>query len=74
MATREKFATKLDSEVIVKTKERALRDGTQIQFVVETALRRYLAEDQAQPSSNELMEFYGESVRKYGAVYKKLAE
>lgn len=75
-AVREKFATQVDAELLESVRQLAKAEGRQIQAVVEDALRQHLAAKQApMPQGREhVMEAYLKSTKRYGGLYKKLAQ
>jgi hypothetical protein len=75
-ATREKFATQVDAELLKSVRELARSEGRQIQAVVEDALRQHLeARQSSRPQGREhVMKAYLKSTERYSGLYKKLAQ
>ena len=75
-ATREKFATQVDAELLKAVRQLAKSEGRQIQAVVEDALREHLeARQSSVPRGREhVMHAYLKSTERYSGLYKKLAQ
>jgi hypothetical protein len=73
-ATREKFATQVDPDILASIRELARNEGRQVQTLVEEALAD-LVEKRRQgiPRPNVMVVYQG-SHGKFGSLYKKLAE
>jgi predicted transcriptional regulator len=73
-ATREKFATQVDSEVLGAVRELARKEGRQIQALVEEALTDLVEKRRSARARPHVMAAYRASLEKYGPLYKKLSE
>ena len=75
-ATREKFATQVDAELLKAVRQLAKSEGRQIQAVVDDALREHLeARLSSVPRGREhVMQAYLKSTERYSGLYKKLAQ
>ena len=75
-ATREKFATQVDAELLKSLRQLAKSEGRQIQAVVEDALRQHLESRQspALQGREHVMKAYLKSTERYAGLYKKLAQ
>lgn len=72
-ATRKKFATQVDPEILARVRELARNEGRQVQTLVEEALVDLVEKRrQGKPRSN-VMAVYQGSHGKFGSLYKKLA-
>jgi hypothetical protein len=72
--TREKFATQVNSEILVEVRKLARKEGRQLQALVDEALADLIEKrKQAKPRAH-VMGAYLASLEKYGPLYKKLAE
>jgi predicted transcriptional regulator len=70
----EKFSTKVDSETLEAVRALAAREGRQIQTLVEEALTDLLEKYRIDSPRGRVMSTYVASHKKYGELYKKLAE
>jgi len=76
MATqaREKFATQVNSKILIRVRALAQREGRQIQALVDEALADLIEKrKQTKPRAN-VMAAYQASHEKFGTLYKRLAE
>ena len=72
--SREKFATQVDSEILISFRALAKAEGRQVQALVDEALSDLIEKHkQARPRQHVMAAYLGSHDR-YGAVYKKLAE
>ena len=74
MATREKFATQVDAEILTTVRNLAQQEGRQLQALVEEALSDLIEKHKNARPRPRVMEVYLASHEKYGPLYKKLAE
>jgi hypothetical protein len=72
--TREKFATQINSEILVAVRTLAEKEGRQIQALVDEALADLLEKRKRANPRAHVMAAYASSHRDYAPVYKKLAE
>jgi hypothetical protein len=72
--TREKFATQINSEILVAVRTLALKEGRQIQTLVDEALADLIEKRKRANPRAHVMSAYLASHKEYGPVYKKLAE
>ena len=72
--TREKFATQVNSEILVLVRSLALSEGRQMQALVDEALADLIEKRKKSKPRAHVMEVYLASHEKYGPLYKKLAE
>lgn len=70
----EKFATQLDSALLADLRGLAKSEGRQIQSLVEEAVKKLIEERRGVPKRDRVMALHEESITKYEALYKKLAE
>ena len=73
-ATREKFATQVDPEILSRVRELARTEGRQIQALVEEALADLVEKRRQEKPRPNVMAVYQGSHGKFGSLYKKLAE
>lgn len=72
--SREKFATQMDSAMLADLRALAKTEGRQLQSLVEEAVGNLIADRQRPDPSVALKDALKESMTRYGALYKKLAE
>ena len=72
--TREKFATQVDPEILARLRELAEHEGRQVQTLVEEALADLIEKRRQEKPRPNVMAAYHKSHRKFGSLYKKLAE
>ena len=72
--TREKFATQVNSEILVSVRMLAQKEGRQLQALVDEALADLIEKRKRATPRPHVMEAYLASHQEYGPVYKKLAE
>jgi primosomal protein N'' len=72
--TREKFATQINSDILVTVRILAEKEGRQIQALVEEALADLIEKRKRSTPRPHVMAAYAASHKEYGPVYKKLAE
>jgi hypothetical protein len=72
--TREKFATQINSDILVTVRILAEKEGRQIQALVEEALADLIEKRKRAVPRPHVMAAYLASHKEYGPVYKKLAE
>jgi predicted transcriptional regulator len=73
-ATREKFATQVDPDILARVRELARNEGRQVQTLVEEALADLVEKRrQGNPRAN-VMAVYQGSHGKFGSLYEKLAK
>ena len=73
-ASREKFATQVNSEVLAAVRELAEKEGRQIQALVDEALSDLIDKRRQARPRPHAMAAYLASHEKFGSLYKKLAE
>jgi hypothetical protein len=76
-ATREKFATQIDAELLKAVRERAEIEGRKIQSIVEEALRRHLADPQPTATLRarpHVMRAFEESTERFSGLYDRLSK
>ena len=73
-ATREKFATQVDPEILARLRELARSEGRQVQTLVEEALADLIEKRRQGKSRPNVMAAYQGSHGKFASLYKKLAE
>ena len=72
--TREKFATQVNSEILVAVRTLAQNEGRQLQALVDEALADLIEKRKRANPRPHVMAAYLASHKEYGPVYKKLAE
>ena len=73
-ASREKFATQVNSEVLAAVRDLAEKEGRQIQALVDEALSDLIEKRRNSRPRSHVMAAYLGSHDKYSSLYKKLAE
>jgi hypothetical protein len=73
-ATREKFATQVNSEILSAVRNLAEKEGRQLQVLVEEALVDLIEKRKMATPRAHVMGAYLASHDKYASLYKKLAE
>jgi hypothetical protein len=73
-ATREKFATQVNSEILAAIRALAEKEGRQIQALVDEALADLLEKRKRTTPRAHVMGAYLASHERYAPLYKKLAE
>lgn len=73
-ATREKFATQVNSEILATVRGLAQKEGRQLQVLVEEALADLIEKRRKGAPRSSVMTAYLASHEKYASLYKKLAE
>ena len=73
-ATREKFATQVNSEILSAVRRLAGEEGRQLQVLVEEALADLIEKRKKTTPRAHVMGAYLASHEKYAPLYKKLAE
>jgi primosomal protein N'' len=72
--TRQKFATQVNSEILVTVRMLAEKEGRQLQALVEEALADLIEKRKNGKPRPHVMGVYLASHEKFGPLYKKLAE
>ena len=72
--SREKFATQVNSEILLGLRELAEKEGRQLQALVDEALADLIEKHKNAKPRTHVMGAYLASHEKYGPLYKKLAE
>ena len=72
--TREKFATRVDSEILSTIREIAQQEGRQLQSLVDEALADLIEKRKQSRPRPQVMAAYLATHDKYGELYKKLAQ
>jgi hypothetical protein len=73
-ATRQKFATQVNSEILSAVRTLAEKEGRQLQALVDEALADLIEKHKRATPRAHVMGAYLASHEKYGPLYKKLAE
>jgi len=73
-ASREKFATQVNSEILSAVRNLADKEGRQLQVLVEEALADLIEKRKKATPRAHVMGAYLASHDKYASLYKKLAE
>jgi len=73
-ASREKFATQVNSEILSAIRSLAEKEGRQLQVLVEEALSDLIEKRKKATPRAHVMGAYLASHDKYASLYKKLAE
>jgi hypothetical protein len=73
-ATREKFATQVNTEILSAVRSLADKEGRQLQVLVEEALADLIEKRKKATPRAHVMGAYLASHEKYAPLYKKLAE
>jgi hypothetical protein len=72
--TREKFATQVNSEILSAIRTLAVKEGRQLQVLVDEAFADLIDKRQKAAPRAYVIGTYLASHEKYGPLYKKLAE
>jgi hypothetical protein len=72
--SRAKFATQVNSEILVEVRMLAEKEGRQLQALVDEALADLIEKRKKTTPRSHVMGAYLGSHEKYGPLYKKLAE
>lgn len=73
MATKQKFATQVDAELLAVTRQIAESEGRELQSIVEEALLDWVEKRrQVGPRANVLAH-YEASLAQFGSLYERLA-
>ena len=72
--SRAKFATQVNSDILVQVRTLAEKEGRQIQALVDEALADLIEKRKKTTPRPHVMGAYLASHEKYGPLYKKLAE
>jgi hypothetical protein len=73
-ATREKFATQVNAQILSAVRNLAEKEGRQLQVLVEEALTDLIEKRKKAAPRAHVIGAYLASHEKYAALYKKLAE
>jgi len=73
-ATREKFATQVNSKILSAVRRLADKEGRQIQALVEEAFADLIEKRKKAAPRPHVMDAYLASHEKYAPLYKKLAK
>jgi hypothetical protein len=71
---REKFATQINSEILVAVRQLAEKEGRQIQALMDEALADLLEKRKRAAPRAHVMSTYAASHQTYAPVFRKLAE
>ena len=74
MATREKFATQLDSALLAELRQLAKDEGRQLQALVEEAVEQLIEAHKNGRARPHVMAAYQKSHGRYASLYEKLAK
>ena len=72
--TREKFATRVNSEILAAVRQLADKEGRQLQALVDEALADLIGKRKNATPRAHVMGAYLASHEKFAPLYKKLAE
>ena len=72
--SREKFATQVNSEILLAVRTLADKEGRQLQALVDEALADLIEKHKNAKPRAQVMGAYLASHERYGPLYKKLAE
>ena len=72
-ASREKFATQVNTKTLAAVRRLAEKEGRQIQALIEEALTDLLEKRRLGKPRSHVMDAYQRSHDRYGELYKKLA-
>jgi hypothetical protein len=72
-ASREKFATQVNTKTLAAVRRLAEKEGRQIQALIEEALTDLLEKRRLGKARSHVMDAYQRSHDRYGELYKKLA-
>jgi hypothetical protein len=73
-ATREKFATQVNTKTLAAVRRLAEKEGRQIQALIEEALTDLLEKRRLGKPRSYVMDAYQRSHDRYSELYKKLAQ
>ena len=73
-ATREKFSSQLDPELLLKARTMALEQGRQFQSLLEDALSEYFERHQGQRPRQHVLDAFSLSLEEFDDLYKQLAK
>lgn len=73
-ATREKFATQVNTKTLAAVRQLAEKEGRQLQSLIEEALSDLLEKRRLGRPRSHVMDAYQRSHARYGELYKKLAQ
>ncbi len=74
MATRQKFATQADPDVLAEVRAIAAEEGRQFQAVVEEALREWIERKRGEAPRREVLAHLAGSVQQHRELYRRLAQ
>ncbi len=74
MATREKFATQVESNLLAQTRAIAESEGRQIQSVIEEALQDLISKRAGSMPQPEMVAALQKSLKQYDSLYRRLAK
>jgi hypothetical protein len=69
-----KFATQADPKVLEQVRAIAVKEGKQLQTVIDEALRDFIEKRKRGKPRPEILTAFGESLAEYEALYKELAK
>lgn len=72
--SREKFATQVNSELLAAVRGLAQSEGRQLQSLIDEALADLVEKRRQEKPRAHVMAAYQASHKKFGPLYKKLAE
>ena len=72
--TKQKFATQIDTDLLIGLKDKAQSEGRKILSVVEDALRSHMEGQDTHAPRRAVMKAYQSSQERFAELYKKLAE
>lgn len=73
-STREKFATQVDSQILLDIRTLARKEGRQLQTLIDEALADLIEKHKNARPRPHVIGAYLASHEKYGGLYKNLAE
>ena len=71
---REKFTTRVNSEILAALRSLARSEGRQLQSLVDEALADFIEKRKGSRPRDDVMAAYQASHERYAPLYKKLAE
>ena len=69
-----KFATQADPKVLDEVRAIAVREGKQLQAIIDEALRDFIEKRKRGKPRPEVLTAFGESLAEYDALYRELAK
>ncbi|MCW5943211.1 MAG: hypothetical protein KIS66_13330 [Fimbriimonadaceae bacterium] len=73
MATKQKFATQVDADLLAMTRQIAESEGRQLQSIVEEALLDLVEKRKRDRPRANVLAHYEASLAQFGSLYERLA-